>query len=226
MLINKNNLIILLYLYILKKMRPRETSYGLSTSMKYKIIQVNNVTKDDSKKKDYLENLEEYAASNLPKKEPDSFETIHNIPLHSLKPDTSKRIYSGKGKPLKFHEKASIVRLNQSDISEINTSQKSVNFLNFMAMFDENEIDQIDIEQLLGIDIQKYDTLKGKLGRILEYVKSTNGDGKNEAIAEIKDKMSQIDNNVQNINNISSNIGNIDKIIYGENETKVIFQMK
>ena len=60
----------------------------------------------------------------------------------------------------------------------------------------------------------------------MEYVKSTNGDGKNEARAEIKDKMSQIDNNVQNINNISSNIGNIDKIIYGENETKVIFQMK
>jgi hypothetical protein len=42
----------------------------------------------------------------------------------------------------------------------------------------------------------------------------------------LKDKMNQIDNNIQNIDNISSNIENIDKIIYGTNETKVVFQMK
>ena len=42
----------------------------------------------------------------------------------------------------------------------------------------------------------------------------------------LKDKMNQIDNNIQNIDNISSNIENIHKIIYGTNETKVVFQMK
>ena len=42
----------------------------------------------------------------------------------------------------------------------------------------------------------------------------------------LKDKMNQIDNNIQNIDNISSNIENIDKIIYGTNETKGVFQMK
>ena len=60
----------------------------------------------------------------------------------------------------------------------------------------------------------------------MEFVKSTQGEGKNEAMTVIKDKMNQIDNNIQNIDNISSNIENIDKIIYGQNETKVVFQMK
>ena len=207
-------------------MWPREQSYGLNCAMKYKILQLNNISKDDSKKKDYLEQLEEYASSNFPKKEADSIEPTYNIPLHSLKPDVSKRIYSQKGKPIKFHESASIVKLNQSDLSEINSTPIKVNFLNFMAMFDENEINEIDIEQLLGIDFKKYEVLKEKLGRIMEYVKSADGEGKNEAMAVIKDKMQQIDNNIENINNISDNIGNIDKIMYGEDETKVIFQVK
>ena len=64
------------------------------------------------------------------------------------------------------------------------------------------------------------------LGRITEYVKQANGEGKNEALNMLKDKMNQIDNNIQNIDNISANIENIDKIIYGPNETKVVFQMK
>ena len=207
-------------------MRAREVSYGINTAMKFKILQSNNITKDDSKKKENYEQLEEYASSNLYKKEGDSIEQSHNIPLHPLKPDNSKRIYLSKGKPIKFHENASIVKLNQSDLGEINSSQKQVNFINFMAMFDESELNEIDMEQLLGINFEKFGTLKEKLGRIMEYVKSAQGEGKNEAMGVIKDKINQIDNNLQNIDNISGNIENIDKIIYGQNETKVVFQMK
>ncbi len=207
-------------------MRPREISYGLNTATKFKILQANNITRDESKRKENYEQLEEYASSNLCKKEPDSNEIIHKIPLPPIKPDNSKRIYSNKGKPIKFHENASIAKLNQADLGEINSSQRQVNFLTFMAMFDESELNGIDMEQLLGIKFEKYGTLKDKLGRIIEYVKSANGEGKNEALGVLKDKINQIDNNITNIDNVSNNIENIDKIIYGANETKVVFQMK
>ena len=201
-------------------------SYGINTSMKFKILQSNNITKNDSKKKENYEQLEEYTLSNMSKKESDSNTPSHNIPLHPIKPENSKRIYSLKGKPIKFHENASIAKLNQSDLGEINSSLKHVNFLTFMAMFDENEIDEIDMEQLLGINYEKLGQLKEKLGRITDYVKSAKGEGKNEALAVLNDKMNQIDNNIKNIDNVSGNIENIDKIIYGANETKVVFQMK
>ena len=55
-------------------------------------------------------------------------------------------MYLSKGKPLKFHENASIVKLNQSDLGEIISSQKQVNFLTFMAIFDESELNEIDID--------------------------------------------------------------------------------
>jgi len=207
-------------------MRQRETSYGINTATKFKILQNNNIVKDESKRKENYEALEEYASTNLYKKEGDSIEPVHNIPFHPLKPEPGKRMYLSKGKPIKFHENASIVKLNQSDLGEINSSQKQINFLTFMAMFDESELNEIDIEQLLGINFEKFGNLKEKLGRITEYVKNAQGEGKNEALAMLKNKMSQIDNNIQNIDNVSSNIENIDKIIYGENETKVIFQMK
>ena len=207
-------------------MRPREVSYGINTAMKFKILQSNNITRDDTKKKENYEQLEEYATSNLIKKEADSYEPIHNIPLHPIKPDNTKRLYSLKGKPIKFHENASIAKLNQTDLGEINSSLKHVNFLTFMAMFDENEIEAIDMEQLLGISYEKYGLLKEKLDKITDYVKKAKGDGKNEALAVLTDKKNQIENDIKNIDNISGNIENIDKIIYGANETKVVFQMK
>ena len=42
----------------------------------------------------------------------------------------------------------------------------------------------------------------------------------------LKDKSNQINKNIENIKNVEGNVENIDKIIFGENETKVIFQLK
>ena len=94
-----------------------------------------------------------------------------------------------------------------------------------MAMFDENELNEINIEQLLGVDIEKLGEMKEKIGKIINYVDNVEGE-KTEAINMLKDKKKQIDKNIDNIKNVEANIENIDKIIYGENETKVIFQLK
>lgn len=201
-------------------------SYGINTSMKFKILNENSITKNDSKKKENYEQLEEYTLSNMCKKEGDSFTPSHNIRFHPLKPDTAKRLYNTKGKPIKFHENATIVKFNQQDLGEINSSQKQISFITLMGMFDETELEEINLEQILGISYEEMGILKDKLGKIMEYVKSAGGEPKNEALSVIKEKINQIDNNINNFDIIASELHNISKISYGVNETKVTFQMK
>ena len=206
-------------------MRLRERSYGINTVKKFKILTDHNITKDPNQKKENYEQLEEIASSNFTKKEPQSIEPTYNIPLHPPKIENKKRDYSSRGKPIKFHENAYIAKLNPSDIGEINSSQRQVNFLNLMAMFDESELNEINVEQLLGVDLKKFGEMKDKLEKIISYVNEAGGE-KAEALNMLMEKSSQIDKNIDNIKNVESNVENIDKIIYGENETKVIFQVK
>ena len=92
-------------------------------------------------------------------------------------------------------------------------------------MFDENELNDINIEQLLGVNMENFGIMKEKLNKIISYVNNAKGD-KEEAMAMLKDKSNQINKNIENIKNVEGNVENIDKIIFGENETKVIFQLK
>ena len=92
-------------------------------------------------------------------------------------------------------------------------------------MFDENELNDINIEQLLGVNMENFGIMKEKLNKIISYVNNAEGD-KEEAMAMLKDKSNQINKNIENIKNVEGNVENIDKIIFGENETKVIFQLK
>ena len=206
-------------------MRLRERSYGINTIKKFKILTDHNIPRDPEQKKDNYEQLEDIASSYFTKKEPESFEPTYNIPLRPPKVENKKRNYSSRGKPIKFHEDAFIAKLNPSDIGEINSSKKQVNFLTLMAMFDEEEINEINVEELLGVDLKKIGEMKQKLKNIINYVNEAEGD-KDEAINMLNEKSKQIDKNIDNIQNVEANIENIDKIIYGDNETKVIFQLK
>ena len=206
-------------------MRLRERSYGINTVKKFKILTDHNITKDPNQKKENYDQLKDIASSYFIKKEPQSFEPTYNIPLHPPKIENKKRDYSSRGKPIKFHENAFIAKLNPSDIGEINSSQRQVNFLTLMAMFDEEEINEISVEELLRVDLKKIGEMKQKLKNIINYVNEAEGD-KDEAINMLNEKSKQIDKNIDNIQNVEANIENIDKIIFGENETKVIFQLK
>ena len=206
-------------------MRLRERSYGINTIKKFKILTDHNIPRDPEQKKDNYEQLEDIASSYFTKKEPESFEPTYNIPLRPPKVENKKRNYSSRGKPIKFHEDAFIAKLNPSDIGEINSSKKQVNFLTLMAMFDEEEINEISVEELLRVDLKKIGEMKQKLKNIINYVNEAEGD-KDEAINMLNEKSKQIDKNIDNIQNVEANIENIDKIIYGDNETKVIFQLK
>ena len=206
-------------------MRLREKSYGINTLRKFKILKDHNIIKDPDQKKENYEQLKVIASTYFIKKEPQSNEPSYNIPLPPIKIENKKREYSSRGKPIKFHENSYIAKLNPSDIGEINSSQRQVNFLNLMAMFDENEIEEMNIEELLGVDLEKLGYMKQKLNKIINFVNKTNGE-KNDAIKILKEKSKQIDKNIEDIKDVETNVENIDKIIFGEKETKVIFQLK
>ena len=136
-------------------MRQREISYDINTSIKYRIIKNNNIEKDESKKKDNYSLLKDYVSSNFTKKETTPlFYTSHNIPFKPPKYEFQKRIYVSKNTHLKFHENSSIVKLEQGVKNEGSSNQK-INFLNLMAMFDEDEISELEIDELLNIDLGK-----------------------------------------------------------------------
>ena len=211
-------------------MRQREFSYDINTIIKYKIIQNNNIEKDESKKNDNYSFLKDYVSSNFKKKETTPiYYKSHEIPLKPPKYEFQKRLYVSKDRHLKFHENSSIVKLDQGVKNENNSSQKSINFLNLMAMFDEDEIKEFEINELLNIDIEKNKILKEKLGQIIKLVNNCNSPDsqiKNEVLNMLNEKMKQLNDIETNINNVTDNIENIDKIIYGNEETKVILQNK
>ena len=211
-------------------MRQRENSYDINTLLKFKITKNNNIERNKSKKDDNYNILKDYISSNIKQKEPKSpFIQEHNIELKPPEYEFQKRMYISKDKHIKFHEKASIVKLDQGVGSEISSCQKSINFINLMAMFEEDEINDFDIEKLLNIDLEKNKMLKEKLGKIIGYVEQCNCSDsqiKTQVLSNLNEKMKQLNNNEINVNNVIGNIENIDKIVYGNEETKVVFQNK
>ena len=206
-------------------MRPREQSYDINTYSKYKIINSTKIEKDDKKKKENYHKLIDYVNSNITKKELTTNSPSHIINFHPPKYEGIKRSYVTKEKPVKFHEKATISCVEAGDI---NACQKPVNFQTFMAMFDsKEEIQEVDTEKLLCIDLEKLGSLKEKTSKIIEFVNyndDINENDKNKALESFNDKIEEIKNTEDDINNIISNLTSIDKIVYGPEETKVIFK--
>ena len=205
-------------------MRPRESSYDINSYYKYKIVNTNKITKDESKKKENYKILIDYVNSNITNKELTTNSPSHVINFHPPKYEGIKRSYVTKEKPVKFHEKATIASIEAGDI---NSCQKPINFQTFMAMFDnKEEIQEVDIEKLLCIDLEKLGSLKDKTSRVIDFVNSfdVNEKEKESAMKSFEDKIDQIKDTEEDIDNIMSNLNSIDKIIYGPEETKVIFK--
>ena len=124
-------------------MRLRERSYGINTLKKFKIITDQNIIKESEKKSNY-DQLKDTVPTYFTQKEPSSIEKTYNIPLHPPKIENKKRDYSSRGKPIRFHENATISKFNPADVGEINGQKGNVDFLTLMAMFDESEINEMN----------------------------------------------------------------------------------
>ena len=216
-------------------MRNREESYDVNTLMKYKLFKLNNIkkedTKDETKKKEFYKTFEEYSSYYLRKKESDIPNTqYHNINFNVPEYKFEKRTYISNEKPIKFHESAYVAKLDPGILGEITSSQKTIKFETFMAMFDnKDEIKEIDIKKLLNIDDDNVKNSKNKLLKIIKYVndcKSSDNKVKNQVLSILNDLLKQFDKNEDNIKTITNNIQNIDDITYSHETTKVTFQNK
>ena len=202
-------------------MRQREQTFDINTYYKYKAITAQKVAKDDGQREENYKKLTNFIGPNITNKELQL--NSKDGPI-SFKPpeyeNFSKKYYNNKDKPVKFHEKAKLVNIDVGDITE---SKVSVDFTTLLAMFDnDDEINEVDREKLLGIDLEQMGSLKDKVGRLIEHLSSFEN---SEDVVKILDKkIEEIKNLEEDIDNIVFNISKVDKIIYGPEETKVIFK--
>ena len=207
-------------------MRQREQAFDINTYYKYKVIASQKIVKEEAKRKENYKSLIDYVTPNITKKELQTNAPSFPINFHPPEYENfSKKYANNKEKPIKFHEKAKVTNL---DIDNIEESKISIDFTTLMAMFEnEEEIAEVDREKLLGIDLEKLGSLKEKASRITEYLNSydnIDGPEKENVIQSLDKKIEDIKIIEDDIDNVISNLTKIDKIIYGAEETKIIFQ--
>ena len=206
-------------------MRQRETAFDINTYYKYKVVTKLKTVRDEEHRKENYKNLIDYVGPNITKKELQTNSPSYTINVHPPEfENIPKKYANNKDKPIKFHEKARVSNLDFGDIPE---TKIPIDFTTLMAMFDnEEEIQEVDREKLLGIDLEKLGSLKDKAGRILEYLNQFSDDNahnKEKVEQNLEKKIEEIKIIEEDIENVISNIGKVDKIIYGD-ETKILFQ--
>ena len=156
---------------------------------------------------------------------------IINVPVPKF--TYTKKIYNTNSDVyLKVHPKAIMPVKDDKQVKRFasNEMQNEVDFVTFMAMFDnENEISEVDIEQLLGIDMEKLGELKEKVETIIRYLKGLELDNsgeklKKDLINTLNVKIQEIHGNEENIKNVMCNVDKITKIKYGNKITKISFR--
>ena len=210
-------------------MRQREQAFDVNSYYKYNIITSQKIVKtveDDEQRKQNYKSLIDFVGPNITKKELPTNSQIN--PINFAPPEYKnipKKYSNNKEKPIKFHEKARVSNIDFGDIPE---TKISVDFPTLMAMFDnEEEIAEVDREKLLGIDLEQLGSLKDKTGRIIEYLNSFSDDNakeKGQVEQNLEKKIEEIKIVEDDIENVISNIAKVDKIIYGEEETKILFK--
>ena len=207
-------------------MRQREQAFDVNTYYKYKITTTQKIVKDETKRKENYKSLIDYVGPNITKKELQTNSPSYTINFHPPEfENIPKKYANNKDKPIKFHEKAKVSNLDFGDIPE---TKIPIDFTTLMAMFEnEEEIAEVDREKLLGIDLEQLGSLKDKAGRIIEYLSSfsdNNNQEKEKVEQNLEKKIEEIKIIEEDIENVISNIGKVDKIIYGDKETKILFQ--
>ena len=203
-------------------MRQREQSLDINTYYKYNAVTAQKTVKDEGQKESNEKNLMNFITPNITNKELQL--NLKDGPINFKPPEyenISKKYYNNKDKPVKFHEKAKIVNIDAGDIHE---SKVTVDFTTLMAMFDnDDEINEVDREKLLGIDLEQLGSLKDKTGRLIDHLSSF--ESNENVVQNLEKKIDEIKILEDDIDNVVFNVSKVDKIIYGAEETKVFFKM-
>ena len=203
-------------------MRQREQAFDVNTYYKYKITTTQKIVKDETKRKENYKSLIDYVGPNITKKELQTNSPSYTINFHPPEfENIPKKYANNKDKPIKFHEKAKVSNLDFGDIPE---TKIPIDFTTLMAMFDnEEEIQEVDREKLLGIDLEQLGSLKDKTGRLIDHLSSF--ESNENVVQNLEKKIDEIKILEDDIDNVVFNVSKVDKIIYGAEETKVFFKM-
>ena len=143
--------------------------------------------------------------SDLPK--PPQFSEAEKV--YSSTKDTNK---------LYIHERATIIN-NFDQYKPIDMDLSLINLKNYLAKFDEDEISNITLKDIITFDLKEFDNIKNKLNDLLK-IASVSKDS--EIINFLNEKIKNVDLNTQNIKCLLSNFDKVEDFII-MNETMKFF---
>ena len=115
-------------------------------------------------------------------------------------------------------------------MGDIESYSQHVDFETFLSQFKtEEEIDQLEIQDLLNIDLEKIGELKEKVNEYTEVTsqlieKGSKDDGKEELLVFLCEKLNEIKKNEMNIQVFINNIEKVDGICFSGQKTDVYFK--
>ena len=211
-------------------MRPRTEAFSINCRIKSKIIKEKGVTKGQNKE-EAIKEISNYILEDalmMPPSEVNENAVTHNVKVAPPKYSDIKKEYSkGQDKPLKFHEKSRVFHFNPKNYEDIHEKKVEVNFNTLMAMFDSEElIEEIYLENLLNLNLEKFGEFKEKLENLLSFaneMEDDDGDTKNKIIDVLNAKLAAVNKQAENAQNVQANIDKVEKITFGE-KTKISFK--
>ncbi len=143
-----------------------------------------------------------------------------------------KGVCTEKNPKVKFSENAYLVKLG-FEPEYIQTEPTVCNFKHLLNNFEENKIDQFEIQDLLNYDFEEMNNAKDKLSQVIDKLSilvSSNTQGnsdetrkKNEALAMLCNKLNEIKNSEKNAKTVINNIDKVSSLIFSGDKLTVKF---
>lgn len=143
-----------------------------------------------------------------------------------------KGVCNEKNPKVKFSENAYLVKLG-FEPEYLTTEPTVCNFKHLLNNFEENKIDQFEIQDLLNYDFEEMNNAKDKLSQVIDKLSilvSSNTQGnsdeakkKNEVLALLCNKLNEIKNSEKNAKTVINNIDKVSSLIFSGDKLTVKF---
>jgi hypothetical protein len=184
-----------------------------------KLTGIDNLNLNQSEIKKIIESNTEI--ENLPK--PPTFTNVSKIYNTDTESVNSKNYFSSESNNvprLFIHNKSTLIK--DFDIyTPLESELALVNLENYLAKFDEDEVSEMTVKDILTFDLKEFDGIKNKLEEILEVVIKSND---KEIIDFLSEKIKSVDTNRNNINLILNNLDKVEDFVILSETLKFFFK--
>jgi len=144
-----------------------------------------------------------------------------------------KGVCTEKNPKVKFSENVYLAKLG-FEPEYIPNEPTVCNFKHLLNNFEENKIDQFEIQDLLNYDFEEMNNAKDKLSQVIDKLSilvtsNTQGNSdetrkKNEALAMLCNKLNEIKNSEKNAKTVINNIDKVSSLIFSGDKLTVKFE--